>query len=70
MTTETNERIEKLLALLLLDQMGSSTQEEKAAKLSIAGFSNIEIADILETTTGTVATRLSSRKAKRKTKSK
>ena len=44
MTTQ-SEKIERLLALLLLQSMKDSNQKEKARILNIAGFSNIEIAD-------------------------
>ena len=49
------DRAEKLLALLLLQQLKSSSQREKALHLSLAGFTNTEIADLLQTTTGVVA---------------
>jgi DNA-directed RNA polymerase specialized sigma24 family protein len=55
---EPNDRTEKLMALLLLQQLKSSSMKDKAVQLSIAGFSNIEIADLLQTTTGAVAVRL------------
>jgi len=44
-----SERGERLLALLLLQNMKGSTQREKAIQLSIAGFTNSEIADYLQT---------------------
>jgi len=44
-----SERGERLLALLLLQNMKGSTQREKAIQLSIAGFANSEIADYLQT---------------------
>jgi hypothetical protein len=55
---EPNDRTEKLMALLLLHQLKSSSMKEKAVQLSIAGFTNLEIADLLQTTTGVVAVRL------------
>lgn len=45
---EKNERIEMLLALILLNQMSTKSQKEKAIVLNQAGFSNTEIADLLE----------------------
>lgn len=60
--SDNNERIEKLLALILINQMGSASQGKKAALLNRAGFSNIEIANILETSTGAIAVRLSEQK--------
>jgi len=59
------DRAERLLALLLLQNMKSSTTGEKMLNLSIAGFSNIEIADILQIPTAGIAQRLyDARKAK------
>lgn len=52
------DRSERLLALLLLQAMKSSTTGEKILNLSIAGFSNIEIADILQIPTAGIAQRL------------
>ena len=66
-----NDRLEKLLALLLLQQLKVAPQREKALHLSIAGFTNTEIADLLQTTAGVVAQSLyeARRKPKRKPKS-
>ncbi len=50
-----DDRIERLLALILLNQMKGASQREKALQLSLAGFSNIEIANMLETTTAVVS---------------
>ena len=47
-------RTERLLALLLLAQMKGLPQREKVLQLNIAGFSNVEIADLLQTTTAVV----------------
>lgn len=49
MKQEIANRAEKTLALLLLQSMKSATQAEKAAQLSVAGFTAVEIADLLET---------------------
>ena len=49
------ERTETLLALLLLQQMKSAPQRDKIVHLNIAGFSNLEIANILETTPAVVS---------------
>jgi len=49
------ERTERLLALILLQQMGDASQQKKAIQLNMAGFSNTEIADLLDTTTAVVA---------------
>ncbi len=62
-------RVEMLLALLLIQQMNSATKQERALKLSLAGFSNIEIADLLGTTGPVIAQLLyDARKAKAKKK--
>ena len=67
---QSDERVEKLLALLLLQQLKAAPQREKARNLSLAGFTNTEIADLLETTAGVVAQSLyeGRRKAKKKAK--
>lgn len=49
------ERSEKLLALLLLQNMKGQGQKEKAGLLSLAGFSNVEIADLLRTTSQAIS---------------
>ena len=51
----TINRTELLLALLLLQQMKGASQRDKALQLNVAGFSNLEIANLLETTTATVS---------------
>lgn len=50
---ETVDRVERLLALLLLQQL--TTTREKAVALSIASFTNSEIADLLQTSANVVA---------------
>jgi DNA-directed RNA polymerase specialized sigma24 family protein len=52
---EISDRGERILALLLLNQMKGSSQREKALQLSIAGFSNAEIADLIQTSAAVVA---------------
>lgn len=49
------DRSEKLLAVLLIQTMKGSTQADKAVQLSLAGLTNVEIADLLQTTPGVVA---------------
>jgi transcriptional regulator len=49
------DRSERLLALLLLQQMKASGQKEKALQLNLAGFTNVEIADLLQTTSAVVS---------------
>ena len=53
-----NERIERLLVLLLLQSMKGTSQGEKVIQLNIAGFSNFEIAEFLDTSPAVVATLL------------
>jgi DNA-directed RNA polymerase specialized sigma24 family protein len=53
------DRVERMLALLLLQAMKGASQREKVIQLSLGGFSNIEIADLLGTSTGVVATYMS-----------
>jgi len=52
---ETQDRTERLLALVLLQHMKGSSQRDKALQLSLAGFTNTEIADLLQTTAAVVA---------------
>ena len=59
------DRLERLLAVLLLQNMKDASQEEKATQLSVAGFTNVEIADLLDTTANTVAVALSRSRGKR-----
>jgi predicted transcriptional regulator len=40
---------------LLLQQMKSASQSDKILQLNVAGFSNVEIANILETTPAVVS---------------
>ena len=55
---DTTDRLERLLALLLLQQLRDAPQREKIMQLSLAGFTNVEIADLLETTSAVVAQEL------------
>lgn len=71
MTTRDNgsDRVERLLALLLIQQ--AKTQREKIVQLNVAGFTNTEIADLLQTTSGVVNQVLyAARKGKKKNKKK
>lgn len=52
---EKTDRAERLLALLLLQDMKGLPQRDKIRQLNVAGFSNFEIADILQTNTAVVA---------------
>ena len=63
------ERVERLLALLVVRDM--KNQQEKATQLSVAGFSNVEIANILKTSSAVISQLLyASRKSKSKPKPK
>jgi len=67
MKEESNERIERLLALLLLQNMKTANTGAKARELSIAGFTNVEIADLLGTTAAVVSQSLyTARKEKKR----
>jgi hypothetical protein len=68
---ESEDRIERLLALILLSQLGQVSQANKIAQLNLAGFTNIEIADLLNTTTAVVAQAIyEGKKTKTKTTAK
>lgn len=54
----TQDRTERLLAILLLESMRGASQREKAVRLSLAGFSNVEIADLLQTSAQVIAQHL------------
>ena len=63
------ERLERLQALTLIQGMKGVSQQEKAHQLNLAGFSNVEIADLLETSAQVIAQHLYARKkTKRKKK--
>jgi len=63
---ESTDRVERLLALLLIHTMKGATQAEKAIQLSVAGFTNVEISNLLETSQGVVAQyRYAARKKRR-----
>jgi orotate phosphoribosyltransferase-like protein len=61
-----NERIENLLVLILLNFLKEENLSKKALQLSLAGFSNIEIANFLQTSAQVVANMLSKGRKKRK----
>jgi DNA-directed RNA polymerase specialized sigma24 family protein len=52
---ETTDRTEKLLALILLNQIKTQPKREQAVTLSVAGFTNSEIADLLGTSAAVIA---------------
>jgi DNA-directed RNA polymerase specialized sigma24 family protein len=60
------DRTERLLTVLVLQTMKGTTQREKALQLSLAGFSAVEIADLLDTSAQSINQALyESRKKKR-----
>ena len=59
------DRIEKLLALILLELMKGTSQAVKIRRLNLAGFTNAEIADFLDTKATVVAVRLSESRKKK-----
>jgi hypothetical protein len=64
------ERIERLLALILLHDLRDAPQGDKAKALSRAAFSNSEIAALLGTTPGSIGQLLYTARQKRSTKKK
>jgi predicted transcriptional regulator len=68
MTDESNDRIERLLALILLQNMKTASIATKAKELSMAGFTHAEIADLLETNSAVVTQSLYAARKKKKAK--
>jgi hypothetical protein len=66
MKEEQGVRTEKILALLLLQGMKGATQAEKALQLSVAGFTAVEIADLLQTNAAVVHQNLYAMRKKKK----
>ena len=62
----TNERIERLLALLLLKFMKDDGQINKIKALNIVGFTNSEIAELLGSTPGVIASYIYQSKKRKK----
>lgn len=60
---------DRIAAFQMLDQMAGATQAQKTMRLSLIGFSNAEIAAMLDTTTAVVSQNLYSerKKARRRT---
>lgn len=65
-----NDRTEKLLAMLLIQNLKGATQADKALHLSIAGFTNVEIGDLLQTNPAVIAQNLYAERKKKKKKAK
>lgn len=55
MRRDTADRVENLLALILVSLNSDKPAREKAHLLSVAGFSNVEIADLLDTSSAVIA---------------
>lgn len=55
MPLDTADRVESLLALILVSLNSDKPTREKAHLLSAAGFSNVEIADLLDTSAAVIA---------------
>lgn len=65
-----NERIEKLLAMVLISLQVSATAKEKVLQLNAVGFSNQEVADLLGTSSAVVSQYIyEGNKAKQKSRS-
>jgi len=63
------DRIERLLAILVIQNMKGATQADKALQLSLAGFTNVEIGNLLQTTQAVIGQHLyTARKKKKKAK--
>jgi hypothetical protein len=66
-----HNRTEALLAMILLQNMKGASLRDKAVTLNVAGFSNVEVADLLETSPAHIAQALyESRRDGKKTKKK
>ena len=64
------DRIEKLLAMLVIQNMKGATQADKALQLSIAGFTNVEIGNLLQTNPAVIAQHLYAERKKKKKKAR
>jgi len=65
------DRIERLLAISVIQGMKGATQADKALQLSLAGFTNVEIGNLLQTTQAVISQYLyAARKKKKKKKGK
>jgi DNA-binding NarL/FixJ family response regulator len=66
---ESESRLERLLVAILLQSMKGTSLKERVNVLNLAGFSNIEIANLLETSPQVVTNYLSDiRKSKKSNK--
>lgn len=64
MNEDNTKRIEKLLALLLINTLKEGTMADKAFQLNLAGLTNGEIAELLGTSSGVIAQSLYEKKKK------
>lgn len=68
---EADDRLERILILLLLQGMKGSTQREKVKQLNLIGLTNSEIAEYVETSPQVVAQYVyQGRKGKKQKKAK
>ncbi len=71
MSMDRADRVESLLLAILIQLMKGTSQAEKIRQLNLAGLSNVEIADALDTTSAVVGqTIYASKKKPTKKKSK
>ena len=63
-----SERIERLLAILVTQNMKGATQADKALQLSAVGFTNVEIGNLLQTKPAVIAQHLYAKRKKKKVK--
>ena len=57
-------RQDRIAAFVMLDAMTNKTQAEKSVRLKLVGFSNVEIASMLQTTPAVVASNIYQEKKK------
>jgi hypothetical protein len=65
---ENFNRTERLLALILIEHLKGGSQVQKILRLNLAGFTNVEIADLLETSANVVAVQLAEARRKKRPK--
>jgi DNA-directed RNA polymerase specialized sigma24 family protein len=58
---------DRIAAFTMLDAMKDASQAQKCLRLALIGFTNAEIAEMLQTTTGNVAQSLYSERKKPRT---
>ena len=60
------DRVERLLALILINNIKDAKQIEKIRALNLAGFTNVEIAELLGTSPQVIANTLHKSKKNKK----